>query len=451
MAARGYMIKAFELLSRYNEPAPRYTSYPPAPHWQSANPGLLISALRRSTAPLSIYVHIPFCERLCLYCGCNVVVKKDHSLADAYINRLDDEIELAQVAHNRVVTQMHWGGGTATYLNPRQLTALFGSIAGRFNLASDGEYSIEIDPRVTTAEHLGTLRALGFNRLSVGIQDFDVDVQMSIRRFQSFEKTREIFDAARALGFESVNADLIYGLPKQTAASFEKTLDLVLELNPDRLAVFSYAHVPTLKHQQRSFEKHLPAEVDKLQLFLNAIEKLTSAGYEHIGMDHFARPNDPLVAARDNGSLHRNFQGYTTHSETDLLGFGVSAISHVGQTFTQSRRDLGEWDDEVAAGRLPVFRGYVQTADDAIRGAVIESCLCNGRISKDAIEDRFQICFDDYFIPELMRLNRYEVDGLIEGRLSSEITVTPAGRIFVRSIAKVFDAFQPAAVASKAV
>jgi oxygen-independent coproporphyrinogen-3 oxidase len=445
------MINAFELLPRYNEPAPRYTSYPPAPHWQTAHSGLLISALRRSTAPLSIYVHIPFCERLCLYCGCNVVVKKDHSLADAYINRLDDEIELAEAAHNRVVTQMHWGGGTPTYLDPRQLAKVFASVAGRFQLASGGEYSIEIDPRVTTPEQLRILRALGFNRLSVGIQDFDVNVQLAIRRFQTFGKTREIFDLARTLGFESVNADLIYGLPKQTAASFDRTLELVLELQPDRLAVFSYAHVPSLKRQQRSFEKYLPAETDKLQLFLNAIQTLTAAGYEHIGMDHFARPNDPLVAARDNGSLHRNFQGYTTHSETDLLGFGVSAISHVGHTFTQSRRDLGEWDDEVAAGRLPVFRGYVQTADDSIRGAVIEDCLCNGRISKDAIEDRFEICFDDYFMPELMRLSQYECDGLIKGRLTRAIGVTAVGRIFIRSIAKVFDAFQPAAVASKAV
>src|SRR5262245_45170055 len=445
------MTQVFELLQKYNGPAPRYTSYPPAPHWHASHAGLLNLALRKSSAPLSIYVHIPFCERLCLYCGCNVVIKKDHFAADAYIKNLDAEMELAEVAHHRLVTQLHWGGGTPTYLNSDQMTAVFNGIADRFHLAPNGEFSIEIDPRVTTADQLRTLRTLGFNRLSVGIQDFDWNVQLTVRRIQSYEKTREIFDVARAVGFESINADLIYGLPKQTRSSFNKTLDLVLELNPDRLAVFSYAHVPSLKHQQRSFEKHLPEEVDKLQLFLNAIEKLTSAGYEHIGMDHFARPNDPLVAARDNGLLHRNFQGYTTHSETDLLGFGVSAISHVGQTFTQSRRDLSEWDDEVAAGRLPVFRGYVQTIDDAVRGAVIESCLCNGRIFKDAIEDRFQICFDDYFIPELMRLDRYEVDGLIEGRLSREITVTPAGRIFVRSIAKVFDAFQPAAVASKAV
>jgi oxygen-independent coproporphyrinogen III oxidase len=445
------MIDTLALLKRYNDPTPRYTSYPPVPQWRPAHGGLLTSALRRSTAPLSIYVHVPFCERLCLYCGCNVVIKNDHSVADAYLKRLDEEMELVELAHKRPVTQMHWGGGTPTYLDPLQLTTLFNSINDRFELSDTGEYSVEIDPRVTTFEHLRTLRSLGFNRLSVGIQDFDRNVQLVIRRMQSYEHTRELFEQARELGFESINADLIYGLPKQTRTSFGKTLNLILELNPDRLAVFSYAHVPALKHQQRSFERYLPAEADKLQLFLDAIETLTAAGYEHIGMDHFARPGDPLVIARDNGSLHRNFQGYTTHSETDLVGFGVSAISHVGKTFTQNHRELKSWDDEVGAGRLPVFRGYIQTADDAIRGAVIEECLCNGRISKDAIEKRFGIRFDDYFTSELMRLHELERDGLVEGRTLRVLRVTPIGRVFVRAIARIFDAYQQAAVASKAV
>jgi oxygen-independent coproporphyrinogen-3 oxidase len=445
------MTDVLALLKRYNEPAPRYTSYPPAPQWHAAHRGLLISALRRSMAPLSVYVHIPFCERLCLYCGCNVVIKKDHSAAGGYIKNLIQEIELAEAAHNRLVTQMHWGGGTPTYLASRQIAELFNALADRFSLAADGEFSIEIDPRVTTAEQLQTLRSLGFNRLSMGIQDFDPNVQLVIRRIQSYGHTRELFKNARAMGFESINADLIYGLPNQTRASFQKTLDLVLELDPDRLAVFSYAHVPVLKHQQRSFEKYLPSESEKLQLFADAIQRLTAAGYEHVGMDHFARPSDGLVAARDNGSLHRNFQGYTTHGETDLLGFGVSAISHVGNTFTQNHRELSAWGDDVGAGRIPVFRGYVQTKDDAIRAGVIEDCLCNSRISKTEIERRFQISFDDYFLPELMRLHEYERDGLIEGRMSRMIRVLPAGRVFVRAIAKVFDAFQSAAVASKAV
>jgi oxygen-independent coproporphyrinogen-3 oxidase len=440
-----------ELLQRYNTPTPRYTSYPPAPHWQAAHYGLLISALRLSTAPLSLYVHVPFCERLCLYCGCNVVVKKDHSVAGPYLDHLIEEMDLAEAAHGRLVTQMHWGGGTPTYLDPQQITKLFNAITARFSVAASGEHSIEIDPRVTTLDQLRTLRSLGFNRLSVGIQDFDWNVQLAVRRIQPYERTRELFEQARTLGFESINADLIYGLPKQTRTSFKKTLDLVLELSPDRLAVFSYAHVPSIKRQQKSFEKYLPPESEKLQLFVDAIQRLTSAGYEHIGMDHFARPGDPLVMSRDSGTLHRNFQGYTTHAETDLLGFGVSAISRVGKTFTQNHRDLADWEDEIDAGRLPVFRGYVLNKDDAIRAAVIEECLCNGRISKDATEKQFQIHFDDYFMPELMRLNELERDGLIEGRTSRTIRVTPAGRIFVRAVARVFDAFQASAVASKAV
>jgi oxygen-independent coproporphyrinogen III oxidase len=445
------MIDLIRLLQRYNGPTPRYTSYPPAPHWQAAHSGLLTSALRRSTAPLSIYVHIPFCERLCLYCGCNVVVKKNHAAAGPYLEHLIAEMDLAEVAHGRTTTQIHWGGGTPTYLDPQQITDLFNAIAERFPLAAGGEYSVEIDPRVTTFQHLCTLRHLGFNRLSVGIQDFDMNVQLTVRRIQSFERTRSLFEQARKLGFESINADLIYGLPRQTLSSFQKTLDQVLELNPDRLAVFSYAHVPSLKKQQRSFERFLPSEADKLQLFVDAIERLTSAGYEHIGMDHFARPSDPLVAARDNGSLHRNFQGYTTHAETDLIGFGVSAISHVGHTFTQNHRELTAWEDEIDADRVPVFRGYTQTRDDVARGAVIEECLCSGRISKDQIERKFNIEFDDYFQPELERLEELENDGLIGSRTSRVIRVTPAGRIFVRAIAHAFDAFQPATVASKAV
>jgi oxygen-independent coproporphyrinogen-3 oxidase len=439
------------LLKRYNAPAPRYTSYPPAPHWNGAHGGLLVSALRRSAAPLSIYVHVPFCERLCLYCGCNVVIKKDHAVAPPYIEHLIAEMDLLEVAHGRSVTQMHWGGGTPTYLDCEQITSLYNAISERFELSKNGELSIEIDPRVTTSRHLQTLRSLGFNRLSVGIQDFDPNVQLAVRRFQTFEHTKQLFDTARAFGFESINADLIYGLPKQARPSFQKTLDQILELNPDRLAVFSYAHVPSLKKQQKSFEKFLPSESEKLNLFLDAIERLTAAGYEHIGMDHFARPSDPLVAARDDGSLHRNFQGYTTHAETDLLGFGVSAISHVGHTFTQNCRELGAWEDEIDAGRVPVFRGYVQTRDDVIRSAVIEECLCSGRISKNVTAEKYRIDFDAYFAKELDLMQEMERDGLVNGRLSRVIRVTQAGRIFVRTIAQVFDAFQPAAVASKAV
>jgi oxygen-independent coproporphyrinogen-3 oxidase len=360
-------------------------------------------------------------------------------------------MDLLDVAHGRAVTQIHWGGGTPTYLNPQQLTRLFFALRDRFSLAEGGEFSIEIDPRVTTREHIETLRSLGFNRLSIGIQDFDADVQLAVRRFQPFERTRELFATVRELGFESINADLIYGLPKQTRTSFNKTVDLLLTLKPDRIAAFSYAHVPSIKRQQKAFEKHLPSEMEKLQIFMDAIERLTSAGYRHIGMDHFACPSDPLVEASANGTLHRNFQGYTTHAETDLIAFGVSSISHVGETFTQNVRELTEYDEAIRSGRLPVFKGYVQTRDDQVRCAVIEDCLCNSIISKDRIEERFGIIFDDYFASELDRMKTLEIDGLVDGRGTRQIRVTPTGRLFVRSIARIFDAFQPATVASKAV
>ena len=440
-----------ELLDRYNQPTPRYTSYPPAPHWGPINSGLLVSALRRSTSPLSIYVHIPFCDRLCLYCGCNVVVKKDHAVAGPYIEDLIQEMDLYEAAHGRIVTQMHWGGGTPTYFDSQQITDLFDAIVARFTAPEGSEISVEIDPRVTTKDQLHTLRALGFNRLSMGIQDFDKRVQLATHRIQLYEDTRELFEYARTLGFESVNADLIYGLPMQTRASFEKTLDLVLELSPDRIATFSYAHVPSIKRQQKSFEKALPPEAEKLEIFLDAAKRLTSAGYEQIGMDHFARPDDPLVAARDSQTLHRNFQGYTTQAGTDLIGFGVSAISHVGRTFTQNHRELPAYEDAVRSDHSPIFRGYVLGRDDEIRGAVIEECLCNGKISKDDIERRFDIDFDDYFAPELKSMEPLERDRLVEGRFSRTIQATPAGRIFIRAIARVFDAFQSSAVASKAV
>jgi oxygen-independent coproporphyrinogen III oxidase len=440
-----------ELLSKYNQPAPRYTSYPPVPHWGSAGPDLLTSALKESSAPLSIYVHIPFCERLCLYCGCNVIVSKNHAIAPLYLDRLINEIDLVEVAHGRPVHQMHWGGGTPTYLTVPEIVRLFEALTARFPLASSGEFSIEIDPRVTNRDQLRTLRHVGFNRLSIGVQDFDNDVQLAVRRFQSFERTREVFDEARALGFESVNADLIYGLPKQTQSSFDRTLDALLELNPDRVALFSYAHVPSIKRQQKSFERYLPTEMEKLEIFMSGTFRLRSRGYEQIGMDHFARPSDPLVEASNNGTLHRNFQGYTTHVETDLIGFGVSAISHVGRTFAQSVRGLREYEDAIDNGRLAVFRGYVQSQDDAVRAAVIEDCLCSGWISKDAVEERFNIRFDEYFKSEVAYLKPMEQDQLVKGVTSRQIAVTPVGRVFIRSIAKVFDAFQPASVASKAV
>jgi oxygen-independent coproporphyrinogen-3 oxidase len=361
------------------------------------------------------------------------------------------EMDLLRQTHGRVVTQMHWGGGTPTYLDPAQITYLFNAIVTRFTVPATAEMSIEIDPRVTSRDHLKTLRFLGFNRLSVGIQDFDPKVQAAVRRFQSLEVTRRVFEDARDLGFESINADLIYGLPMQTSFSFSATLDQVIELNPDRVAAFGYAHVPSIKRQQRSFEKFLPDDSEKLDLWMLANKRFTAAGYEHIGMDHYARPEDPLVAARNDGTLHRNFQGYTTHAGMDLLGFGVSAISNVAGTYTQNYRDLSEYQACLRQSRHPVFRGYMLSNDDEIRATVIESLLCNGIVLKEDIEKRFAVVFDDYFQPELRRLNELEQDGLIDRRVARAIMVTPVGKVFVRSVARVFDAFQPSVVASKAV
>jgi oxygen-independent coproporphyrinogen-3 oxidase len=439
------------LLEKYNRPAPRYTSYPPAPHWHGAGGDLLHEALQASERPLSIYAHIPFCERLCLYCGCNVIVRKDHAPAPSYVEHLIAEMDLVPEAHGRLVNQMHWGGGTPTYLDSDLIRMLFNAIVSRFAVPHDAEISIEIDPRVTTIEHLHTLRWLGFNRLSAGIQDFDPIVQSAIHRIQPFEMTRLLLTEARKLGFESINVDLIYGLPFQTKSSFDKTLDLVHKLDPDRIAVFSYAHVPSIKKQQTALSAHLPNDEDKLSLLLLAVERLTGAGYEAIGMDHFARPNDPLNVALRNGTLHRNFQGYTTHSETDLLAFGVSSISHVGDTFTQNHRDLPLYEACVREGQIPVVRGYVMTEDDRIRGTVIEKILCHAYLSKPEIENQFGIVFDRYFGPELSRLLEFQEDGLIAGVTTRTLRLTPLGRVYVRTIAQVFDAFQAATVASRAV
>lgn len=440
------------LLDHYNKPTPRYTSYPPVPHWRDdVGAECLMSALEASVRPLSIYIHIPFCERLCLYCGCNVVIKKDHSVAVPYLHHLIHEMDLARVAHRRRVTQIHWGGGTPTYLDSNQIELLYHTIRERFEVEDNAEISIEIDPRVTGWGQLQTLRRLGFNRLSMGIQDFDPLVQETVHRLQSYEMTRETFEQARSLEFESINVDLMYGLPFQSTPSFNKTIDLVLRLNPDRIAVFSYAHVPSLKHQQRAIEKNLPSEEEKLNLFIAAIRRFAEAGYEHIGMDHFARPDDPLsVAARDR-TLHRNFQGYTTHAGTELLAFGVSSISHVGDTFVQNHRDLPHYEQALAENRFPSFRGYKLTEDDRIRGAVIENILCHNVVVKEEFEKRFGIAFDDYFRDELVQLKGFEADGLVDTSENGTIRVTSTGRVFVRSIAQVFDAFQPQPIASKAV
>jgi oxygen-independent coproporphyrinogen III oxidase len=449
-----------ELLRRYNVPGPRYTSYPTAPSWkESLDAGAYERILRESTAaeepsPLSLYFHLPFCERLCYFCGCTVVITGTHHGPEIpYLSTIEREIDwvaerLGAAADGsadradgrRRVIQLHWGGGTPTYSSPELLTRLGRRIRERFDFAPDAEVGVEVDPRVTTPEHLEALAALGFNRLSMGVQDFDPEVQTAINRVQPFEATRDLVRAARSLGFPSVNVDLIYGLPYQTAERFSRTIDQVLEIGPDRLAVYSYANVPWMKKHQSVLEKHLPDEATKLSIFLTALERFTGAGFEYIGMDHFARPDDELARARRDRTLRRNFQGYTTKAGTDLVGFGMSAIGSIGDWYVQNRRELPLYSQDVEARGAATFRGARLTADDRLRRTVIERLMCHGVVPKREIESEFGIRFDEEFAPALERLEPMRHDGLVELD-ADEVRATALGRIFLRNLAMPFDAY----------
>jgi oxygen-independent coproporphyrinogen-3 oxidase len=435
-----------EFLAKYNRPGPRYTSYPTAPVWDDkfhqADLEEFLHNAESAATPLSLYMHLPFCESLCLFCACNVVIQKDKKAAIPYLESLKAEIShVGQfVSRQREVVQFHWGGGTPTYLSPAQLQDLFGHTRERFSFAPNAEIGIEVDPRVTTHEHLATLRTLGFNRLSMGIQDFTPEVQKTINRVQPFELTRDLIVEARRLGFDSVNVDLIYGLPYQTAASFAETIDKVLELNPDRIAMFSYAHVPWLRKQQGAFQGHLPEGMEKFHIFKTGVRKFTDAGYLYIGMDHFARSGDELAIAQTNRTLHRNFQGYTTKAGADLYGMGVSAISSIGEAYAQNDRALATYQSAVAERGLATMRGYRLNYDDLLRREVITKLLCHTVVRKREIENTFQIRFDDYFHGELAELRAMRDDGLV--LLSDdEMRVTPLGRIFIRNLAMPFDRY----------
>jgi oxygen-independent coproporphyrinogen-3 oxidase len=435
-----------ELLHRYNVPGPRYTSYPTAPVWSEAlsapQYGAILEASAASGAPLSIYVHLPFCERLCYFCGCTVVITgRNHQVEGGYLDLLEREIDwVAARAGPRPVVQLHWGGGTPTYFSPERLERLGALLRERFLFAPDAEVGVEVDPRVTTEEHLATLARLGFNRLSMGVQDFDARVQQAINRRQTFEETRRLVAHARALGFPSVNFDLIYGLPYQTPASFDATIDGVLEIGPDRLAVYSYANVPWMKRHQTVLEPHLPDESTKFRIFRTALERFTGAGFEYIGMDHFARPEDELARARRDRTLHRNFQGYTTKAGTHLIGLGQSAIGTLGDAYVQNRRELPAYHDAVAADGAATFRGYRLSEDDRVRREVIGALLCHGVVVKREIERAFGISFDAYFADALERLEPCVEDGLVE-LSEGEVHATALGRIFLRNLAMPFDAY----------
>lgn len=437
-----------ELLRKYNRPGPRYTSYPPAPSWTDnfgrADWKEAAASADAAGRDVSLYVHLPFCESLCLFCACNVVIQKDHRVAADYLESLRREIASVSqmVSHDRQVVQLHWGGGTPTYLDPKQMEALFADLSRAFHFAPDAEMGVEIDPRVTTREHLETLRRLGFNRLSMGIQDFHPQVQQTIHRIQPFEMTRQTIETARALGFASLNVDLIYGLPHQTAEHFGQTADRVVELEPDRIALFSYAHVPWLKKQQGSFAAWLPPDHEKFRIFRGALSRFLSAGYLYIGMDHFARPEDELARAQRSRTLHRNFQGYSTRAGADLYGLGVSAISRIGLTYAQNFRDLPRYRQAVENEGLATMRGYRLTGDDRVRGTVISRLLCHAVVKKEEINREFGVDFDGYFASELAQLKELERDSLV--RVSEqEIAITDRGRIFMRNVAMAFDRYLP--------
>src|ERR1700688_4255233 len=435
-----------EFLARYNRPGPRYTSYPAAPVWNdSFGPSDLERVheeAERARSPVSLYMHIPFCESLCLFCACNVIIQKDKRVAPPYLEVLKRETERVSrsVSKQREVVQFHWGGGTPTYLTPEQIEDLFGAVRARFSFAGDAEIGIEVDPRVTSREHLETLRRLGFNRLSMGIQDFHGEVQKAIHRIQPFELTRDLLFAARELGFDSINVDLIYGLPYQTPERFAHTVDQILQLAPDRIALFSYAHVPWLKKQQNSFAAHLPEGMQKFEIFRSGLMKFIEAGYLYIGMDHFAKPGDELAASQQNRTLHRNFQGYTTKAGADLYGMGVTAISGIQNAYAQNHRDIPSWEKAVNERGIATMRGYHLSEEDRLRRAVINRLLCHTVIVKDEISRQFGVDFDQYFAAELSQFDGPREDGLVMLD-NKEVRATWLGRIFIRNLAMIFDPY----------
>ena len=438
-----------ELLRRYDRPGPRYTSYPTAPQFsENFGEAQLREAVQLSNGDpiprrLSLYLHVPFCMSPCFYCGCNRIITRDLARGEVYLARLYREIELVSALfdRDREVVQLHFGGGTPNFLSPAQLAEAVDVLRGlfRFSGASTRDISIELDPRFLKPDDVGALAAAGFNRASLGVQDFDPDVQEAVNRIQSVDETLAIIEACRTYGLRSVNVDLIYGLPKQTLRGFARTLDTVIDARPSRLAVYGYAHLPSMFKAQRQLnaEDLPPAEV-KLQLLCLAIDKLTTAGYVYIGMDHFALPDDELALAQQRGSLHRNFMGYTTHADTDLVGMGVSAISHIGDSFSQNPRDLPSWQIALDEGRLPVFRGMRLSEDDVLRADLIQQLMCKGEIPIDTLERRHAIDFHAYFADALARLQPLREDGLVRFE-PGRIVATRQGRLLLRNIAMCFD------------
>lgn len=442
--------ETLELIRRYDRPGPRYTSYPTAVEFHegvdAAVYGQHLDRASKSAEPLSLYFHLPFCSERCLYCGCNVVITRKSEVLRVYLEALRREIAAVaeRLGSRRRLRQYHWGGGTPTYLSPREMAELHTVVRQHFDFEDGAELAVEIDPRVTTVEHLQQLRELGFNRLSMGVQDFTPEVQEIVHRVQPYEETRQLLQAARGLGFDSVNVDLIYGLPLQTLASFSDTLDKVLELRPERVAVYSYAHMPWLKVQQRQIpEDTLPTPEVKLRLITAALDQLRGGGYRAIGMDHFALPTDEMGKAVEDGTLWRNFMGYTVRHAPDVVACGMSGIGDVGGAYFQNQRKLKRYEDAVAdpsTGGLAVERGVVLSPEDQLRRHVITALMCTFHLDLPEIGERFRIDPAVTFAAEWEALKGLEDDGLVRLR-DQVVEVTPLGRIFVRNIAMVFDQY----------
>ena len=440
-----------ELLRRFDVSGPRYTSYPTADRFVeafSADDYIQALSLRRAGAagmslPLSLYVHIPFCESLCYYCACNKIITKHHDRATPYLRYLSREVDLhtEHIGVGQTVSQLHLGGGTPTFLNDDELRELMAMFKRSFTLAPGGEYSIEVDPRTVDAKRLDTLKELGFNRLSFGVQDFDPAVQKAVHRVQPAEQVFALVAAARERGFDSVNVDLIYGLPLQSPESFDRTLAQVTELRPDRIALYAYAHLPErFKPQRRIATVELPGGAAKVSMLARSMAAFMQAGYVYVGMDHFALPNDALAVAKRQGRLHRNFQGYSTQPDCDLIGLGVSSIGRIGATYSQNAKTLEEYYDYLDHGSFPVVRGLALSRDDLVRRAVIMALMCQGQVLFESIELGHLITFKSYFATEMEALQGLAEQGLVTLD-DSGIQVTPTGWFFVRAVAMVFDRY----------
>ena len=437
------------LISQYGGPGPRYTSYPPAPQFHeeiSEEEGSrAIAAGNAARRPLSLYVHVPFCSTGCYYCACNRIVTANRGRAAEYLSRLKQEISrrAAQVDSQRPVTQIHWGGGTPTVLSDAQITELVYYMARHFTLREDdrGDYAIEIDPRTVDQARLGLLRGLGFNRISLGVQDLDLRVQQAVNRVQPYEMIRQTMEWARDFGFKSINTDLIYGLPWQSESSLARTLEQIADLRPDRISLYNYAHLPArFKIQRQIPDMALPSPDEKLAMFVRAGRILQDAGYVFIGMDHFALENDEIAVAQRNGLLHRNFQGYTLHGDADLLGFGVSAISQIGNLYAQNMKSLSQWSDAIDQGHSPIEQGYLLDRDDQMRRDLIMRLLCDLYVDMKLFSEQWQINFPDYFVDALGAWVEFEAQGLVRVD-QHRLVITDRGRLVSRALVMPFDRY----------